>query len=202
MSIDSPVADDLIEVPQQAAGPARHASESLGLLRGVPPLVFAAATVLIGAGVAAAIATGANLALSLLVGYGAFAATIALLRGAPAAAAERTTIEVVAATPLAVEPPTTAAAWKLVSTFTVSDASRLLSNIEPGAAATQESIAWGRALIDAIKGGDLAIAPQAGQAPGAIDRERENPHYMTEVTREALAAWADRKGSVPAFLRS
>jgi hypothetical protein len=201
MSIDSPVADDLIEVPQQAASP-RRASVSLGVLRGVSPLVFGAATVLIGAGVAAAIATGANLALSLLVGYGAFAATIALLRSAaPAAERARETIELVAATP-SLGPPATAAAWKLVSTFTVSDASRLLSNVEPGAAATQESIAWGRALIDAIKGGDLAIAPKAGLAPGAVERERDNPHYMTEVTREALAAWADQKGSVPAFLRS
>jgi len=34
-----------------------------------------------------------------------------------------------------------------------------------------------------------------------IDRERENPHYMTEVTREALRAWADRKGPVPDFLQ-
>jgi len=203
MSIDSPVADDLIDLPQQSSAAARPASgASLGLLRGISPLLFGSATVLIGAGVVAAVATGANLALSLLVGYAAFAATIAMLRNAAPAAEARETIEVVATTPLAVAPSTTTAAWKLVSTFTVSDASRLLCNIEPGAAATQESIAWGRALIDAIKAGDLALAEKTGAAPGTLERERENPHYMTEVTREALRSWADRKGSVPEFLRA
>lgn len=203
MSIDSPVADDLIDLPQQAASPARPASgTSLGLLRGVSPLLFGSATVLIGAGVIAAVATGANLALSLLVGYAAFAATIAVLRNAAPATEARKTIEVVDAAPLAVTPQTTTAAWKLVSTFTVSDASRLLCNVEPGAAVTQESIAWGRALLDAIKAGDLGLAEKADAAPGTLERERDNPHYMTEVTREALRAWADRKGSVPEFLRA
>ena len=204
MSLDSPVADGLIDGPQQpATTPARVAAGvSLGLLRGVSPLLFSAATLLTGVGVAAAVATGANLALTLLVGYAAFAATIAMLRSVAPAAELRDTIEVVAATPPANEPQTTTAAWKLVSTFTVSDASRLLCNVEPGAAATQESIAWGRALLDAVKAGDLALAATPNAAAGAMERERENPHYMTEVTREALRAWADGKGSVPEFLRA
>jgi hypothetical protein len=84
----------------------------------------------------------------------------------------------------------------------VSDASRLLCNVEPGAAATQESIAWGRALLDAIKAGDLAVVAKSNAAPGTVERERENPHYMTEMTREALRSWADQKGSVPDFLRA
>ena len=202
MSIDSPVADDLIDDPQQAAVPTRlSAGVSPGLLRGISPLLFSAATLLTGVGVAAAVVTGANLALTLLVGYSAFAATIAMLRSAAPAVGPRGTIDLIAAAPLAAEPQTTTAAWKLVSTFTVADASRLLSHVEPGAAATQESIAWGRALLDAIKAGDLAIASKASTAPGAADRERESPHYMTEVTREALAGWADQKGSVPDFLR-
>ena len=200
MSIDSPVADELIDGPQQAVAPTGLAAGvSLGLLRGVSPLLFSAATLLTGVGVATAVATGANLALSLLVGYAAFAATIAMLRSVASAEEPRETIEVIAATTPAIEPQTTTAAWKLVSTFTVSDASRLLCNVEPGAAATQESIAWGRALLDAIKAGDLAIAAKPN---GAMERERESPHYMTEVTREALASWADQKGSVPDFLRT
>jgi hypothetical protein len=193
MSIDSPVADDLIDAPQHSAGPARVGiGLSPGILHGIPPLLFTAAVVTIGAGVVAAIMTDANPALAILVGYAALAATMALARGA-AAPAQPETIKVEKAEPSVAE--TTAAAWKLVSTFTVSDASRLLCNVEPGAAATQDSIAWGRALIDAIRSGGLALPP------GASDRERENPHYMTQVTREALNAWADGKGTAPAFLR-
>lgn len=191
MSIDSPVADDLIVAPQLSADPARVAvSASPGILRGVPPVLFTAAVAAVGAGVVAAIVTGANVALAILVGYGALAATIALVR----TDAARPKLIEAKATAL---PPaeTTAAAWKLVSTFTISDASRLFCGIEPGAAATQESIAWGRALTDAIKSGDLAVAA------GATERERENPHYMTQITREALRAWASAKGAAPAFLR-
>lgn len=199
MSIDSPVAGDLIDVPQQTVAPSRAApSISLRLLRGVSPLVLTAAAALTVAGVIAAIVTGANVALSILVGYGACAATLALARGAapaPEAAAGQD------ADPRPAPGDVTTAAWKLVTTFTISDASRLLCGVEPGAAATQESLAWGRALIDAIKSGDLAIAPKAGAAQNGLERERENPHYMTEVTREALRAWADQKGSVPESLR-
>ena len=203
MSIDSPVAGDLIDVSQHSTGTARRASgASFGLLRGVIPILFGTATVLIGAGVIAAVATGANLALTLLAGYAAFAATSALLRSQAPATAPREAIDVVATSPLAVAPPATAAAWKLVSTFTVSDASRLLCNVEPGSAATQESIAWGRALLDAIKAGDLSLVEKSGAAAGTLDRERENPHYMTAMTREALRSWADAKGSVPDFLRT
>jgi hypothetical protein len=197
MSIDSPVADDLIVAPQQSARPVCIASGlPVGILGGISPLLFIAVALLIGTGVIAAFVTGANVPLSLLVGYCALVGTIAVIRDAVPAAQPR---EAVTFVPLPTE-PRTAAAWKLVNTFTISDASRLLCNIEPGAAATQESIAWGRALIDAIKRGDLAIAPKTGAAQSA-DRERESPHYMTEVTRDALRLWADQKGSTPAFLR-
>ena len=200
MSIDSPVADDLIVASPQGAPPVHVASSvPLGSVRGISPLLFIAAALLIGTGAIAAIATGANVALSILVGYAAFVGTIAVIRAPAPAAQPREAHEAVTLVPLPNE-PATAAAWKLVNTFTLSDASRLLCNIEPGAAATQESIAWGRALIDAIKGGDLAIVPKTGAAQ-SIDRERESPHYMTEVTRDALRVWADQKGSMPAFLR-
>jgi hypothetical protein len=190
------VADDLIVAPQQSARPVRIASGlPVGILGGISPLLFIAAALLIGTGVIAALATGANVSLAILVGYCALVGTIVVIRDAPAVQPRET----VTLVPLPNE-PATAAAWKLVNTFTISDASRLLCNIEPGAAATQESIAWGRALIDAIKRGDLAIAPKTGAAQSA-DRERESPHYMTEVTRDALRLWADQKGSTPAFLR-
>ena len=169
----------------------------VGAVRGHSPLVLGAAAIPIGVAVIAAIASGANIALAILVGYSALASTIALLR-APAALPQP---QVTKTIELAPAPRDTTAAWKLVATFTVSDASRLLCNIEPGAAVTQESIAWGRALLDAIKQGELPLAQKTGVPQAAIDRERENPHYMTEVTRDALRSWADRKGSVPDFLR-
>ena len=197
MSIDSPVANDLIVAPQQSARSVRIASGlPVGILRGVSPLLFIAAALLIGTGVIAALVTGANGPLAILVGYCAFVGTIAVIRDAAPAVQPP---EAVTLVPLPNE-PATAAAWKLVNTFTISDASRLLCNVEPGAAATQESIAWGRALIDAIKRCDLAMASKTGAAQSA-DRERESPHYMTEVTRDALRLWADQKGSTPAFLR-
>ena len=56
MSIDSPVADELIDGPQQAVAPTGLAAGvSLGLLRGVSPLLFSAATLLTGVGVATAV---------------------------------------------------------------------------------------------------------------------------------------------------
>lgn len=210
MSIDSPVAADLIDAPQQTVSPPAALSRpQSGTVRSVSPLVLAAALALVGAGVVSAVTTGANVALSVLVGYAALVGTIALTRRpTPALApAPQPLAEIDAAAP---EPPpsepiptttTTTAAWKLVTTFTISDASRLLCNVEPGAAATQETLAWGRALLDAVKQGDLPLAAKAGAQPGTADRERDNPHYMSEITREALRTWADRKGSVPEFLR-
>ena len=47
-------------------------------------------------------------------------------------------------------------------------------------------MAWGRALLDAVKQGDLPIVAKNG-SPEAMDRERQNPHYMTQVTRDAQA---------------
>jgi hypothetical protein len=88
-----------------------------------------------------------------------------------------------------------------VNTLTVSDASRLWCDIEPGATATQETIAWGRALLDAIKRGELPILTKAGASEEAIKRESENPNYMTQVSRDALQAWARGHGYAPNFLR-
>jgi len=61
-------------------------------------------------------------------------------------------------------------------------------------------MAWGRALLDAVQQGNLPIVAKNG-SPETMDRERQNPHYMTQVTREALRHWADEKGHTPPFLR-
>jgi hypothetical protein len=198
MSVDSSFSDDLAYAPPSVAARSNGLVPSkVGIVRAATPIVVGATALLVGAGVIAAIATGANIAFSVLVGYCAIASTVAMMLAATR-------------TPQPPRPETdapapavrdTAPAWKLVTTFTVSDASRLLCNVEPGAAATQESIAWGRALIDAIKQGELPMATKAGAAQTFVERERENPHYMTEITREALRAWADQRGTIPAFLR-
>jgi hypothetical protein len=201
MSVDTSFADDLASAAPTPALPSAAIDRfPVERVRGRSPLVLGAAAILIGAGVIAAVATGANVVLALLVGYSALASTVACLRPT-APSTPQLAAEITEAIDIAPAARDTAAAWKLVTTFTISDASRLLCNIEPGAAVTQESIAWGRALLDAIKQGELPLAPKAGAAQAAIDRERENPHYMTEVTREALRSWADRRGALPEFLR-
>lgn len=92
------------------------------------------------------------------------------------------------------------AAWKAVSKLSVSDASRLWCDIEPGCPASQESIAWGTAMLDAIKRGELpAIAKDgAGLAAG---QEQSNPNWHTKIAREALMAWAQGLGHSPRFLQ-
>jgi hypothetical protein len=180
--------------PQPASGPLKD------FLAAQSPMALALAAggfAVSAAGTIAAMATGANAALALLLGYSSLAGTaalaIALRRPAPVA-----TPEAPASEPVVAE---TSPAWKLVSTLTVSDASRLWCGIEPGAMATQDSMAWGRALIDAIKRGELAIVRKAGLGDEAFERERANPHYMIQLERDALKAWAAQHGHAPAFLR-
>ena len=93
------------------------------------------------------------------------------------------------------------AAWNLVATLRVSDAARLWCGIEPGCPASQESIAWAQAMIDAIKRGELPICERAGINEPRIDQERTNPGWHTEIAREALKVWAQLHGQTPAFLR-
>jgi hypothetical protein len=89
------------------------------------------------------------------------------------------------------------AAWKTIKSLRVSDASRLWCNIEPGCAASQESLAWAKAMFDAIKSGEL---PVTGAGPDTADRERANPSWATEVERGALKRWAAAYGHAPRFL--
>jgi hypothetical protein len=92
------------------------------------------------------------------------------------------------------------AAWKLVNKLNVSNASRLWCEIEPGHPYTQESAAWTAAILDAIKSGALPIAPKAHATKEMIAQERANPGWNTEVSRDALKAWAKAHGHCPAFL--
>jgi hypothetical protein len=93
----------------------------------------------------------------------------------------------------------TYAAWRLVATLRVSDAARLWSNIEPGCPASQESIAWAQAMLDAIKRGVLPVHARK-EASRSIDQERENPGWHTEIPREAVRTWAHSHGHAPSFL--
>jgi hypothetical protein len=93
------------------------------------------------------------------------------------------------------------AAWKLVNTLNVSNASRLWCDIEPGHPYSQESMAWAAAMLDAIKSGALPISPKPHATKEMIAREQINPGWNTEVTREALRSWALKHGHCPTFLR-
>lgn len=93
------------------------------------------------------------------------------------------------------------AAWKLVNTLNVSNASRLWCDIEPGHPYSQESAAWAAAMMDAIKSGVLPITPKPHATKEMIAREQANPAWNTEVTRAALRSWALAHGHCPTFLR-
>jgi hypothetical protein len=163
---------------------------------GVVALLIAGVAVT-GVGTVAALATGANAALAVLLGYSSLCATAAMALALKKA--ERVASPALQNTRVA--SPETSPAWKLVRTLTVSDVSRLWCDIEPGATATQESMAWGRALVDAIKRGELRIVQKPGQSDEAVERERNAPHYMTQIERDALKAWAAQNGHAPAFLQ-
>lgn len=158
---------------------------------------LAVAMVLAVATAAWAVWSGDSLPLIAMLLYCMVASTLALY-AATAPPTAQPTSSPVAGDPIAVG---TSEAWKLVETLTVSDASRLWCSIEPGAAATQESIAWGRALLDAIVREELPIALKLGAPKDAVDWERKNPHYQTQLTRASLKSWANEHGHFPAFLQ-
>jgi hypothetical protein len=156
-------------------------------------LVVALVAIMIG--VLAAIAAGADAAMSVLVGY---CSVISTLAACSISSMLRFHVAERGFPPKS--PRKTSEAWKLVSTLTVADASRLWCEVEPGATTTQDTIAWGRALIDAIKCGELPIVRRSNASEDSIERERANPHYMTQVSRDALKSWAARHGYAPDFL--
>lgn len=97
--------------------------------------------------------------------------------------------------------PSVSEAWKHVSTFSVSDAARLWCEVEPGATVTQDVIAWGRLLLDAIAGGELACVPNDAQSNRRTSYPSDKPHWSTQITRDALQAWARARGFSPGFLQ-
>jgi hypothetical protein len=97
--------------------------------------------------------------------------------------------------------PSVSEAWKHVNTFSVSDAARLWCEVEPGATVTQDIIAWGRLLLDAISNGELACVRNEAQSGRPVSYPSDKPHWSTEVTRDALQAWARKRGFEPGFLQ-
>jgi hypothetical protein len=93
------------------------------------------------------------------------------------------------------------AAWKLVSKFRISDASRLWCDIEPGSPASQESIAWGTAMLDAVKRGELPAIASTGTSQAANAQAQRNPSWSTEIGRADLMKWAQAHGQSPRFLQ-
>lgn len=93
------------------------------------------------------------------------------------------------------------AAWKLVGRLSISDASRLWCDIEPGCPASQESIAWGVAMLDAVKRGELSAVARTGASQAASVQEQKNPNWSTEIRREELISWAQAHGHSPRFLQ-
>jgi hypothetical protein len=94
------------------------------------------------------------------------------------------------------------AAWRLVSKLSVSDASRLWCDIEPGCPASQESIAWGMAMLDAVKRGELVASAKADTSQAASPQEQSNPTWHTKIARDALKSWAQARGHSPKFLQN
>lgn len=190
LDVDEPLAAD------EAVAGAVHTSEGLSTRRIRNAALGTAVVVALGAA-AWAIWSGDSVPTTLMLLYGMVASTLALY-AATAAPAPQT-----APAPAVDEPAPagTSEAWKLVETLTVSDASRLWCGIEPGAAATQETIAWGRALLDAVTREELPIVLKPGAPKDAVDWERKNPHYQTQVTRASLKSWANEHGHFPAFLQ-
>jgi hypothetical protein len=150
-------------------------------------------------GTAWAIQEGVSQPLAIMVGYCALVgstclcAALTVIRG-PAAKSSPT-----AAKPRKREP--NYAAWNLVSKLSISDASRLWCDIEPGCPASQESIAWGQAMLDAVKRGELPISAKAGASQSGSNQDQRNPNWHTEIARDALKSWAKANGHAPRFLQ-
>jgi hypothetical protein len=102
--------------------------------------------------------------------------------------------------PVAPPKPTISTAWKLTQSFSVSDACRLMCDIEPGAMVTQDCIAWARALLEAIERRELPVVEGAKTSGVHADRKAK-PNWHSVVTREALKSWTQTRGLSPQFLQ-
>lgn len=147
-----------------------------------------------------AVAEGIAVPMVILAGYGALIATVALVALVHVLRAADTAVSATTAATASPQLPNYAA-WKIVSKLNIANASRLWCGIEPGHPYSQESMAWSTAMLDAIRTGALPIAERANVSKDVLEREKANPTWHTEVTREALKAWATSNGHSPEFLR-
>ncbi len=176
--------------------------EAIGRFGDFRPAIGIAGMAIVGSGVVIAIG-GAVWAvlidvpypIAIMAGYCTLAGALCL-----AMALRIASIRERPAAPALKQPATNYAAWRLVNKFSVSDAARLWCDLEPGSNVTQEAIAWARVLFDAISRNELPMIEKTGVKKEAIDIERANPTWHTEVSREALTAWAASHGFNPRFL--
>ncbi len=167
---------------------------------GRPGIAFACGGLLLTVGCGVwAVAEGIAVPMVIMAGYGALIATAALvaIMQVGKAADPAANGSVATATP---QIPNYAP-WKIVSKLNIANASRLWCGIEPGHPYSQESMAWSTAMLDAVRTGALPIAERPNVAKEVLEREKANPTWHTEVTREALKAWATSNGHSPEFLR-
>lgn len=161
---------------------------------GVGAVAFATVVSVLGA--VWAIRLGVSYPIALMVSYCTLATTVCLTVVVAMLPGHETAPEQPTSTA-----PSTSEAWKHVGTFTVSDAARLWCEVEPGAAATQDIIAWGRLLLDAITSGELACIRNETHGSRPMSYPSDKPYWSTKVTREALQAWAQARGFNPRFLQ-
>jgi hypothetical protein len=196
-----PAPVDLTQADASLSG-ARRALVALDDLRvrtgPVGVAIVAAGSTLSAAGTMWAMWAGVVYPIALMAGYCTWTASVCLAAAvsvmqkpkAPQAAIPEVRIPA---------KPGVGEAWRLVNTFSVSDASRLLCSVEPGARVTQDSIAWARALLEAIEQGELAAVDKPKTGTSAAGG-RAKPNWHTEVTRDALKSWVRSRGFSPEFL--
>ena len=102
--------------------------------------------------------------------------------------------------PITEKPQPNYAAWKLAGKLRVSDASRLWCNIEPGCAASQDSLAWAQAMLNAIKAGELPVIRSAGRKPGCDRSGTQQPelgHRDRSARAKSMGAFARTLAKIP-----
>jgi hypothetical protein len=142
-----------------------------------------------------AVHVGVTYPIAIAVGYCTFVATLCLA----AAISALQKFEAPRGTPIP-QKAAVSGAWKYVKTFSVSDACRLMSDIEPGSIITQDCIAWARALLEAIERGDLPVVEKP-RGIGIVPERRDKPNWHSEITREALKSWTQMRDVNPQFLQ-
>ena len=147
-------------------------------------------------GTALAIHEGVSYPLAVMVGYCAAvgsaclgAALVNIRRRAPATAS-----------PVGASRDPSYAAWKLVSKFRISDASRLWCGIEPGSPHPRnpslgEPPCWMRSSVVNYRHLQERLPPRGPQ-------EQRNPGWSTEIGRDDLISWGKRTGIHRASFRN